>query len=368
MTGAYKPFDVIEQFRIDVRQGGQGQPLELQPLVILDDAHALHPTQFRSLEHWLARRELRIARWIVTRFDILQPHEALASVSEDRAERPDYPGLTASRDTEVVLLQSSGPRREQRTAFRRMAKDMAGRYLQKHSLLGPRRLIVLGDLLSEADEMISPSALRQLAEHLDAVQRRLKIADARRRALEEEVEAFRHAGQAAPEDLRLAMVSILLHRYAKHRGQPSIFGAEDDPEPSRPLAANAEVYESARLYLLHRFGRPFFRGIDDLCDAGSENAELFLQLAAVLVDAVATQVIRSKSSQLTASTQNALLRERGQRIIEAWNFPYHQQVRRLVRSIASRCVEETLEPNGWLRPKLVRDPAGGVRPTAGDTP
>ena len=32
-----------------------------------------------------------------------------------------------------------------------------------------------------------------------------------------------------------------------------------------------------------------------------------------LIDAVATQVIRSKNSQLTASTQNALLRERGQR-------------------------------------------------------
>lgn len=347
VKGAYRPFDVIERFCIKTRQD---QPLDVQLLVILDDAHALHPTQFRSLEHWLARRELRIARWIVTRFDILQPHEALAEVAEDRAERPDYPGLTASRDTEVVLLQSTGPRREQRTAFRRMAKDMAGRYLQKHSLLGPRRLVVLGDLLSEADETISPSAIRQLTEQLDAAQRRLKIADARRRALEEEVEAFRHGGQAPPEDLRLAMVSILLHRYAKNRGQPSIFGAEDDPDPSRPLAANAEVYESARLHLLHHFGRPFFRGIDDLCDAGSENAELFLQLAAVLVDAVATQVIRSKSSQLSASTQNALLRERGQRIIEAWAFPYHQQVRRLVRSIATRCVEETLEPNGWLRP------------------
>lgn len=347
VQGAYRPFDVIERFRVSA---AQDQPIDLQPLVILDDAHALHPTQFRSLEHWLARRELRIARWIVTRFDVLQPQEAFAEVAEDRAERPDYPGLTASRDTEVVLLQSSGPRREQRTAFRRMGKDMAARYLQKHSLLGPRRLVVLGDLLSEADDVLSPSALRQLGEQVDAAQRRLKVADARRRSLEEEVEGFRHGGQAPAEDIRLAMVSILLHRYAKNRGQPSIFGDDNDPDPTRPLSANADIFESARLHLLHNFNRPFFRGIDDLCDAGSENAELFLQLAAVLVDAVATQVIRSKSSQLTAATQNALLRERGQRIIDAWNFPYHHQVRRLVRSIAARCLEETMEPNGWLRP------------------
>jgi hypothetical protein len=140
----------------------------LHPLVILDDANYLHPGQFRALQHWLARRELRIARWMIARFDILLPKEALAAVTEDREDKTDFSGLTASRDIEVVLLQSSGPRREQRTAFRRMAKDMASRYLQKHSLLGPRGLTILADMLGEEEESISPSSLRELGEMTDA--------------------------------------------------------------------------------------------------------------------------------------------------------------------------------------------------------
>jgi hypothetical protein len=110
------------------------------------------------------------------------------------------------------------------------------------------------------------------------------------------------------------------------------------------------VYESARLHLLHRYGRAFYYGIDDLCDSSSENAELFLQLSAVLVDTVATQVIRSKGSLLTASNQNRLIRQRAEWIMNKWSFPYFEEVRQLVGEIGKRCVELTLQPNGWLTP------------------
>ena len=320
VTGAYRPFDVIDRIQINP---SEGQGLLLLPLVILDDANVLHPSQFRSLEHWLARRELRIARWMIARFDILLPQEALTAVTEDRSDRADFPGLTASRDVEVVLLQSSGPRRDQRTAFRRMAKDMAGRYLQKDPLLGPRRLVVLSDLLGDQEELIAPSSIRELSESVDASQRRLKVADPRRTAFEEEVDAFRVGGrpvaQARPPPGE-RVISVLLHRYDRRRKEgATLFDA--DPEPSRPIVANPGVYEAARLHLLHRFGRPFYFGIDDLCDSSSENAELFLQLSAVLVDAVETQVIRSKGPQLSAGTQHRLLRQRAEWIIGRWNFP-----------------------------------------------
>lgn len=349
VTGAYRPFDVIDWLEVETSDVEQSQWLALRPLVILDDAHVLHPSQFRVLEHWLARRELRIARWMIARFDILLPQEALIAVTEDRTSRTDFPGLTASRDVEVVLFQSSGPRREDRKAFRRMAKDMAGRYLQKHSLLGPRRLVALGDLLSDQEERISPSALRELGESVNASQHRLRVAPARRSALEEEVDAYRSGGNPISEDVRLAMLSILLHRYAgRRKEQATLFDA--DPEPSRPVVANSGVHEAARLHLLHRFERPFFYGVDDLCDASSDNAELFLQLSGILVDTVATQVIRSKNAQLRAGTQNQLLRERGEWIIGKWSFPYYREVRRLVAGIGRKCVDITLEPNGWLTP------------------
>ena len=94
---------------------------------------------------------------------------------------------------------------------------------------------------------------------------------------------------------------------------------------------------AARLHLLHRFARPFYYGIDDLCDSSSENAELFLQLSAVLVDMVATQVIRSNGSQLSAGTQHRLLRQRAEWIIGRWTFPYFEEVRRLVGEIGKKC-------------------------------
>ncbi len=349
VTGTYRPFDVIERIEITSRTLTHGKRLQLTPLVILDDAHWLHPSQFEAVRHWLARRELRIARWVITRFDILQPGEALAVVAEDRTERPSYPGLSATRDVESVLLQSWGQRRVQRTAFRRMARDMAERYLQKHSLLGPRRLVDIGSLLSEEPAPISEAKLNELSKQVAATQKRLKITDSRRIELEAIVEASRKGDTGISSDIRLAMLAILMHRYSKRtKGQASLF--EDDPEPSRPLVADPGVFEAAKLHLLHRYERPYFFGADDLCDASSENAELFLRLSAILVDTVATQVIRSKPAILDASTQHRLLRERARRIIEHWNFPYFEKVRKLVTTIATKCVETSVQPNGWLTP------------------
>jgi len=349
VTGTYRPFDVIERIQINGSALAQGKPMQLTPLIILDDAHWLHPTQFEAVKHWLARRELRIARWVITRFDILQPSEALFAVAEDRTERPSYPGLSATRDIEFVLLQSWGPRRDQRTAFRKMARDMAERYLQKHPLLGQRRLTDIGYLLSEEPETISPSKVGDLEKQVSSVQNKLKITDTRRSELETTVEAFRKGGAPVGRDIQLSMLAILLHRYSKRtQGQGNLFG--DDPEPSRPIAANDKVFEAAQLHLLHKWDRPYFFGADLLCDASSENAELFLQLSAILVDTVATQVIRSQPATLDASTQDRLLRERACRIIDAWNFPYFEKVRKLVSAIASKCVETSMQPNGWLTP------------------
>ena len=348
LTGAYRPFDVIDRIAVeDPVDASKSQ--SLHPLVILDDANYLHPGQFRALQHWLARRELRIARWMIARFDILLPKEALAAVTENREDRTDFPGLTASRDIEVVLLQSSGPRREQRAAFRRMAKDMASRYLQKHSLLGPRGLTILADMLGEEEESISPSSLRELGEMVDAAQSRLKVTDDRRAEFEKEIAEFRAGGRPMPPDVGLAMLMVLLHRYDRRRKEGATL-FDSDPEPSRPIVANSGVHEAARLHLLHRYGRAFYYGIDDLCDSSSENAELFLQLSAVLVDTVVTQVIRSKGSLLTAGPQSRLLRQRADWIINKWSFPYFDEVRQLVGEIGKRCVEVTLQPNGWLTP------------------
>ena len=350
-TTAYQPFDIIDHICVTSGPENAKRTLTLRPLAILDDAHVLHPEQFRALERWLLRRELRVARWLISRFDVLLPREALTTLAADRSSSVDLPGHSAQRDTEVILLQS-GPRREQRRGFRRMAKDMATRYLSRMPLLSTRNLTALGDLLAAEEQPISPSKLGNLKSAVNSTQRRFAIRDEKREDYWKSIQAFRAGGSPVAEDIALAMLDIMLHRHHKRlpAQQLSLFDSADDIEPSRRVVANQSVCEAARLHLLDKYGRPYFYGIDDLCDASCENAELFLRLAATLVETIATQVIRSRQPNLTAPMQHKLLRQRGDEIIQAWNFPEHEHVRRLVVAIAERCREVSLEPNGWLTP------------------
>ena len=95
-AAAYRPFDVIEAFRVSDGE----DVVYLRPLVIFDDAHTLHPTQFIALQRWLARRELKVARWILTRLDALRPSDVL--LEQSGIESTDEPGLKRAREiTEI---------------------------------------------------------------------------------------------------------------------------------------------------------------------------------------------------------------------------------------------------------------------------
>src|SRR3970282_939264 len=106
-AAAYRPFDVIESIR--VRDGEQ--MLLLRPLVIFDDAHSLHPAQLVTLKRWLARRELKVARWIVMRLDALTPTDVLTEQSNPEVQ--GEPGLKRSREITSIWLQSSDDRANQ---------------------------------------------------------------------------------------------------------------------------------------------------------------------------------------------------------------------------------------------------------------
>ena len=351
--GAYRPFDVIDHFVVAADLGGVPRRLVLRPLLILDDAHTLHPTQFRSVERWLVRRELRLARWILTRLDILSPREVLAATIPHSEESGELPGIIATRDSLEVWLQTSlQDRRENRTAFRRMAKDMAARYLRQMPLFATRGLGNLADILSTEPAQVAPGKVRELTQQVDASREQLDIAPSRRAQLEAEIERYAKGSRSAEltADVRLAMLSILMYRYANRVPQESLFSQDEDPEPSRPLVADRTVLDAARLHLLHGLGRPFYYGIDTLCDAGSENAEQFLRLASLLVEQAATQITRSKPPSIDVETQHKLLTDRATEILGQWSFPYHPMVRRFTDAIATRCLTASLERNAWLGP------------------
>ena len=345
LMAAYHPFDAIKDVTV---QWEDQRPLTLHPLIVLDDANVLHPTQLTLLERWLRRRELSIARWILSRLDILHLDKALEFLTEPSGGH-DLPGVSADRESLEIMLQNVGEsRREYRTRFRRIARDMANRYLGQMQLFQARKLDNFSDLLSTEAIPLSSSKQKQLNDSINAIQRRLLISSARRDAMGDEVRQFKPKGQELSPDTASAMEGVLMHRYVKRVPQKNLFEENAEAPPSRPLRAGSSVYEGARLQLLHRYDRPYYFGIDTLCDAGSENAEQFLHLAAILVEAMATRVIRSKPVPLDAKVQNELLREKASEIVRRWNFPECRRVRRLVDSIATKCLERSLEPNAWL--------------------
>ncbi len=338
---AYRPFDVIETFRITSGE----EVLQLRPLVIFDDAHSLHPTQFTVLRHWLSKRELKVSRWVLTRLDALTPADVLL----DGATNAGETGLKRSRETTIIRMQSGEARRSQRQTFRKMAKDMARRYLSQMEVFNRRGLHSLGDLLSTTAELLPTGKLQQLRKHVGALQRRYGVSAERRRDLEKEVDNYLANTEENREDMRLAIQSVLFERYAKRIPQRSLFEeGTDDTEPCRPLKVDAGVADGARIHLLHKYERPYFFGIDTLCDASSENAEQFLQLTARLVSQSETQLIRGKEATLTSSVQHKLLRERATEMVHEWSFPQCPLVRRLADGIAAECLTKSLEGNASL--------------------
>jgi hypothetical protein len=346
-TQPYRPFDVVE--RVVAVIGPGEQELSLQPLVILDDAHLLHPTQFLALKRWLVRRELRVARWLVSRLDVMSPDEALRSLVTEPGKETVQPGITVSRDITVITLTSLSGRLDERVFFRKMARDMAHRYLRRMPIFNDRGLTNFPGLLLTQPVALSPTQAKRLQADVKATQERLGIPDKQVATLRASVD--RHLGENREKlpDLALAMLRILMHRFAKRLPMASLFKEMDeDTEPKRQPRADSTVEEGARLHLLHQFDRPFYYGFDDVCDSGSENAEQFLRLSAPLVEAVADRIQRRREPSLPAAEQHHILRKLAMLALREWDFPERQYVRKLTDAIADRCLRKSMEPNASL--------------------
>jgi len=334
----YRPFETLSHIEVELESDSA---LSLQPLLICDDANTLHPLQLSYLQRWLIRRELKVGRWLLTRLDALRPEEAFAIVHQE-SRSSELPGVTTSREVVEINLQSE--RKDQKISFRRMARDMANRYMRQMPMFATRKLEDFSSLLSDRPLQLSPSKLETLRTRSVAEARRLHISGERYEAI---LSLIRDYDQSLPADEQLALSLILLNRYANRVDQQMLFG-EQDPEPNRPLKIDSGLEEAARLYLLHTYQHAFFFGFNDVCDASSENAEQFLRLAAILVDAIATRLIRNQGATLSCEQQTSLLRERANEYMKSWSFPYYQHVRALVDKIGRRCLAESMRPTAWL--------------------
>ena len=87
-----------------------------------------------------------------------------------------------------------------------------------------------------------------------------------------------------------------------------------------PMKADANVAHGARLHLHHELGRPFHFGIDNICDASNENAEICLQYAGALVANIETRAIRNEEIPLPAKGQQSVLYAKALAIMDGWAF------------------------------------------------
>jgi hypothetical protein len=352
--GTYRPFDVIQGFV--VRDEGGGELPLLKPLVIFDDAQTLHPQQLKVFEQWLSRREPRVARWLLSWIDLVTPAELFHAGRESKVDLPGRQAVGSERDITRIFFQSRpSHRKKERLAFRKIAKDMANRYLEHTPGLARRGFERFEDLLETTIEALPKGRLSELAGKVERDQKRFGVSAARREGFDREIGSYfiSAKGSDLTPDLRLAMLRVMMARYHKQmsRRAPLFEGLEgEDREPTREIRADIEIADAARLHLFYDYNRPYYYGIDSLCDASSENAEQFLHLAAALVQRSLTQLARGKPATLAPDAQQHHLRERGERIFSQWNFPNHHIVRGLVAAIGRECVEKSKEPNGSLGP------------------
>lgn len=337
----YRPFDVIEGVVIT---DSRGERSAMKPLVILDDAHNLAPRQFDLMFRDLARREIRLARWIMMRLDGLKPEAVLL---ED--DGPIGPEIKAGRDYFDIFLQKED-KNKSRNEFRAVAKSMSDRYLRRHPVFERRQWRSFSTLLSDASPRFSNQALSKLAKEVDKTQLDLGILSSRRLILEDEVTRYASAarGQDVAPEVRLGMLKILMYRYVNQVPQRSLFETEEDPEPRYSIKADAGIAHGARLYLRHNYRRAFHYGLNTISDASSENAELFLHLASALVDRMEARIIGGDTPSLSPEQQDEILTARARRIIERWNFPFATAIKSMLATIANDCVRESLAPNAWL--------------------
>lgn len=343
----YRPFDVIDS--IEITDEISGIVRHLEPLIILDDAHVLHKAQFAFVRKWLAGRELSVARWMITRMDALSAKEVLTEIDSNNV-LPEQAGPSEDREMTKIFFQGTKGRAPLRNNFRRMALDMASRYMKYLPVLEKREIRDLQSFLINEPGQLTGGQLEELRRDVEKLIQRNHLASKVIETLRTEVRSFVKGARKIDlgEDVQLEMLRILIHRYLNRIPQADLFGEEVDSAPSKPVHASAPVADGARIHLLHRFGRPYYYGADAVCDASDENAELFLRLAGRLVAQAETRLTRGRNASLSIQEQHKLLVERANEIIAGWAFPEADAVKKLTETIANQCVTKTKEDNAPL--------------------
>ncbi len=349
----FNTFEVIESFSIPNILGSEADNLSLKPMLIIDDAHELHPHQFQDLTIWLKSREMKIARWLMTRVDAIS-HDDFRKALVESDNHKTTSGTTSGRDHIFKLMQRE---RKDRKTFRGIARDISRQYIQQMPNFRRKGITTLSDCLNTEPQQINKTELEKLQNSINQLITEIRLPLYKIEKIKSSIPS------KLPPDQFLVAYRILLNREKRRTLQTDIFGLESEFSEVSLLdelietegdyqkeisALKSALLRGAEIQLMHQYDRPFFYTFDRLADASSDNIEQFINLAGALVDGLETKLLRGKTPKLDAKEQHQLLTERASQTIEDWDFPNSEAVRKLIYFIANKCIERTLEPNAPL--------------------
>lgn len=338
----YDIFEVFKGIRVKRWLSESGTSAVLRPMVIIDDAHELHPTQFIELRDWLKSKAMGVSRWLVCRPDAVTPEDYRDAMAyEDMLEEGATPGSTHGRDYVIKLMQL-GSRDANR--FKPVARDVANIYVRSIPELAGRQISTLQSVLDRGSAELAPGIVKQLKEQTDKIARDARFS----KSLVDTLKARIPDGTAPDE--ALAVLRILLHREKNRTPQMGLLPDENvrDTPLTTDRRAASSLFEGARIQLMHQFGRPYYYGMDKLIAASNVNLEQFISLSGALVDELLARIMRNKTPEISPKQQHEALVSQATQAISEWDFPYHAAVRDLVNRIAQRCKDKTLLPNAPL--------------------
>jgi hypothetical protein len=227
----------------DVQIIVDGRPVDMRPLILLDDGHQLPRAQRDALLKRLVPRELDVSRWYSERFEALSPEEILQSVDIGR----DYEVLDLER--RAAELTGRG-----RSRFEKLVTEIgnlrAVRSLERYE--GGDHSFT--DLLETDDDDLLVSSKPEILEKLAMDTRRLAGSESRYQSWIETVEQQR--GYVAARSWR--ELAILIER---DRARPNLdlFDLPSPPQEMERLSG-ADVREAAALFLAREHRIPYYFG------------------------------------------------------------------------------------------------------------
>lgn len=347
LNTSYDVFEVLRGFRVRLWPGSPDAPIDsdvvLRPMIIVDDAHELHPMQFTQLRDWLKTKAMGVSRWLMCRPDVVSADDYREALAKDVVSEEDMqPGSIRDRDYIMKLMQLGAAKR-----FKHVATDIATRYIASIPEFRRRGISDLKPLLNQtATAELAPGVYRQLEERVEKLAQEARFS----KSLVESLHA--RVRDDVPADESQAALRILIYREKNKTPQIDLLGDDEllDEPASDDKKVNSTVLEGARVQLMHEFERPYYFGMDKLIAASNSNIEQFVRLAGTLVDEALARVIRNRTREpyLTPKAQHVALVGQAKQAMNDWDFPYNAVVRALVKEIATQCVAKTLQGNAPL--------------------